>query len=145
MAEDEVRRVPMGEDYPDEEYVPVQVFGSVGRETGLALVELRIKDRTLQVSPDQARMIGYWLLEAADHAESDKLVIDWLQVTLKIDEDAAWLALGALVAMRRERDELKEMIRNGSAFEEDDPAEPSEPEIPEYGSHPGAVIREYDE
>lgn len=114
MAEDEVRRVPMGEDYPDEEYVPVQVFGSVGRETGLALVELRIKDAAFQVSPDQARMIGYWLLEAASNAEGDKLVIDWLMRTLKIDEDAAFLALGALVAQRQDRDELKEMIRQAA-------------------------------
>jgi hypothetical protein len=62
------------------------IFGAATRQ---GLVEIEIKGAEVTCSPTEARAFAYSLLEAAEAAETDELVVSWLRAAVGADDHAA--------------------------------------------------------
>ena len=69
----------------------VAVSCMVGLETREPLISLQVTDDSgtarLQMSPEEAREVAGNILEAAESAETDAFIVDWLKTTVKVDDD----------------------------------------------------------
>lgn len=83
------------------------VSSMYGYEQRRGLVEIYVNgaDFSVQFSPDDARALAYNLLEAAEAAESDETLIEFLNQRLKITADYA--VAGILTDFRKIRAQIK--------------------------------------
>lgn len=75
------------------EQIAVDVRSLYGAKTQRGIVELRIGDNTVQISPLKAREIADTLIECAEGAETDQFIVDFLTKTIGIDLERACILL----------------------------------------------------
>lgn len=73
----------------------ITVRSMFGHRTRQPLVLLRIGEEMVQIPPDQARQIGHWLLEAAEAADQDAVLVRFLG-RMGLDAEASAAALNEL-------------------------------------------------
>ena len=72
----------------------------IGKETGVALMQMQWGEQTAQLTPLQARQHALAILEAADAASTETVMLDWLQNTVGMDAEHA---MGAMATLRDAR------------------------------------------
>jgi hypothetical protein len=80
--------------------VGVTISSMVASADRKPYVVLRLRDVAGQMPPHEARRIGYWLVECAEAAEQDAVLLGMLTTMLEFDDETAYKFLALMRQMR---------------------------------------------
>lgn len=94
--------------------VPINVVSMYGHNSKQPLVALTVRDVSVQMSPEKARELGHWLIEAAEAAEQDAFMNEYARDALGGDERTA---ANLMMEFRRWRERRRERLQQEGEHE----------------------------
>ena len=90
----------MSKPAPTNKAADFKISTIIGKDSNQALMQMEWGEQAAQLTPLQARQHALAILEAADAASTETVIMDWLQNTVGMDAEHA---MGAMATLRDAR------------------------------------------